>query len=87
MRQQSERDGADGAAPLAGMRDLLHTALEGRYGKPLGEDIAEAVGRADEPTLQAVAAHLTTDMLVDLRRRLGLQPAARTGDAKEQAQP
>ena len=74
MRHQHMRHGGlDGDARLTGMRDLARVALEGRYGKPLGNDILEAVDRADERTLTEVACHLTTDMLVDLRRRLGIE--------------
>lgn len=74
MRHRHMRHGGmDGDARLAGMRDLTLVALEGRYGKPLGNDIAEAVARADERALTEIAGHITTDMLVDLRRRLGIE--------------
>ena len=56
-----------------GMRQLTRVALEGRYGKPLGDDILTAVSEADERTLTDVVGHLTTDMLIDLRHRLGLK--------------
>ena len=73
MRHRRMRNGLDGGARLAGMRDLTLVALEGRYGTPLDDDIAEAVVRADERTLTEIASHITTDMLVDLRRRLGIE--------------
>ncbi|HKV84422.1 MAG TPA: hypothetical protein VJN88_07690 [Ktedonobacterales bacterium] len=57
---------------LRGMRDLARVALEGRYGAPLGDDIIAAIDGADEATLHDVAYNLTSDMLIDLRRRLGI---------------
>ena len=57
---------------LRGMRDQALVALEGRYGAPLGDDITAAIHGADEATLHDVVYNLTTDMLVDLRRRLGI---------------
>jgi hypothetical protein len=66
--------GAGGGDPrLRGMRDLARAALEGRYGAPLGDNILAAIDSADEATLHDVAYNLTTDRLVDLRRRLGIQ--------------
>ena len=78
MRQHNHTEGADAGAGggdphLRGMRDLARAALEGRYGAPQGDDIIAAIDSAEEPTLHDVAYHLTTDRLVDLRRRLGIE--------------
>jgi hypothetical protein len=74
MQQPDAEHTSHGDDPrLSGMRDLARVALEGRYGAPLGDDIIAAIDSADEAALHDVAYNLTTDRLVDLRRRLGIQ--------------
>ncbi|MGH2487540.1 MAG: hypothetical protein ACRDHE_16180 [Ktedonobacterales bacterium] len=58
---------------LGGMRDLARVALQGRYGSPLDIAIVAALATADEATLNDILFHLTTDVLIDLRRRLGIE--------------
>ncbi len=55
-----------------GMRRMTQVALEGRFG-PLSEDLLAALGAADQAALEAIAAHLTTDDLAEVRARLGLE--------------
>lgn len=52
---------------------LTRIALEGRFGT-LSEDIIQALNTANEPTLTALLAHLTTDTLAQVRQRLSLTP-------------
>lgn len=54
---------------LEGMRAMARVAVEGRLG-PLGPDLAEALNGADDETLQAIMAHVSTDSREQLRRRL-----------------
>ena len=55
-----------------GMRRFAQTALESRFG-PLTADMQAALNKADEATLQALAEHLSTDSLAEMRARLGLR--------------
>ena len=55
-----------------GMREVINATLESRFG-PLPEDMQAALRAADETTLKALAAHLTTDSLAEMRTRLGLK--------------
>lgn len=60
---------AEGKAEEA--RRMAQGALEGRFGA-LSEELLAALGVADEPTLEAVAAHVATDTLEQMRGRFGL---------------
>jgi len=55
-----------------GMRKFAQAALEARFG-PLEADIQAALNTADEATLKALAAHISTDSLEEMRARLGLK--------------
>ncbi len=54
-------------------RELAQAALEGRF-QTLSEDILQALGTADEATLKAIVAHVSSDTLEQVRARLGLGP-------------
>lgn len=54
-------------------RELTQAALEGRF-QTLSADILQALGTADEATLKAIVAHVSSDTLEQARARLGLEP-------------
>ncbi|HEU5366936.1 MAG TPA: hypothetical protein VFU69_00665, partial [Ktedonobacterales bacterium] len=54
-------------------RELAQAALEGRF-QTLSDDILQALGTADEATLKAIVAHVSSDTLEQVRARLGLEP-------------
>jgi len=56
---------------VEGERKLAQVALEGRFG-PLTTDLVTALQTADEATLLAVVAHVSSDTLEQIRGRLGL---------------
>jgi hypothetical protein len=56
---------------LQTMRELAQSALEGRF-QTLDADILQAIGTADEATLKAIVAHVSSDTLEQVRARLGL---------------
>lgn len=58
---------------LEGQRELAQTALEGRF-QTLSADILQALGAADEATLKAIVAHVSSDTLEQARARLSLGP-------------
>jgi hypothetical protein len=58
---------------LQNTRELAQTALEGRF-QTLSADILQALGTADEATLKAIVAHVSSDTLEQVRARLGLGP-------------
>jgi len=58
---------------LGGMRELAQMALEGRF-QTLDADILQALGTADEATLKAIVAHVSSDTLEQVRSRLVLGP-------------
>lgn len=70
FRQEALKEGKE-AGMREGMRQMIIVALEGRFGE-LADDLRAAVNQADEATLEAVAAHITTETLDQLRERLGL---------------
>lgn len=58
---------------LQNSRELAQLALEGRF-QTLSADILQALGTADEATLKAIVAHVSSDTLEQVRARLGLGP-------------
>jgi Tfp pilus assembly ATPase PilU len=58
---------------LQNTRELVQTALEGRF-QTLSADILQALGTADEATLKAIIAHVSSESLEQVRARLGLGP-------------
>ncbi|HEY7358095.1 MAG TPA: hypothetical protein VH590_16560, partial [Ktedonobacterales bacterium] len=56
-------------------RELAQAALEGRF-QTLSDDVIQALGTADEATLKAIVAHVSSDTLEQVRARLGLEPSA-----------
>jgi len=54
-------------------QELAQAALEGRF-QTLDADILQAIGTADEATLKAIVAHVSSDTLEQVRARLGLGP-------------
>ncbi len=58
---------------LQNSRELAQVALEGRF-QTLSDDILQALGTADEATLKAFVAHVSSDTLEQVRSRLGLEP-------------
>jgi hypothetical protein len=54
-----------------GEHKMARVALEGRFGT-LPDDLLTALNTADEATLEAIVAHVSTDSLDDERKRLGL---------------
>lgn len=56
---------------LKTLREVALLALEERFGAQ-GEDIAQALAKANAETLKAVAIHAGTDTLEQIRSRLGL---------------
>ncbi len=62
-----------GAARKAeGMREMAQVALEGRLGT-LSAEVLAALERADEATLKAIVAHISTDTPEQIQVRLGLR--------------
>ncbi len=51
---------------------MARVNLEGKFGT-LSEDILAALKTADQTTLEAIGAHITTDTLEQVRARLGLR--------------
>lgn len=58
-------------------RRMTQAALEGRFGT-LSADVIVAINTADETTLQGIVAHVATETLEQVRRRLGLYCAHRS---------
>lgn len=54
-----------------GERRMAQTVLEARFGA-LSDDLVAALSAANEATLRALAAHIGTDSLADIRALLGL---------------
>jgi hypothetical protein len=54
---------------------MAQRALEGRFGTA-PEDILAALPQAEEATLEAIVLHITTDLLEQVRERLGLPTGA-----------
>jgi predicted transposase YdaD len=69
VEEAAEEARAEGIAQ--GMRELAQSALEGRFGA-LDEEVLQALGKADEATLKAVVARVSSDTLEQMRARLGL---------------
>ncbi len=58
-------------ARVDGEREMAQIALEGRF-KTVSEDVLTALKSADEATLRAIVANISTDTLEQIRARLGL---------------
>jgi hypothetical protein len=58
-------------ARVEGKRESIRDMLEGRFG-PVGDDVIQALNKAGEETLKAIAVHAGTDTLEQIRSRLGL---------------
>lgn len=58
---------------LQNSHELAQVALEGRF-QTLSADILQALGTADEATLKAIVAHVSSDTMEQMRARLGLGP-------------
>ena len=55
------------------VRESTCLVLEGRF-QTLSDDFLQAINQADEPTLQDVLKHASSDSLEQVRARLGLHP-------------
>ncbi len=74
FRQEALKEGKEAGMREGlreGMQKMVIVALEGRFGA-VADDLRAAVNQADEATLEAVMAHITTETLDQLRERLGL---------------
>jgi hypothetical protein len=54
-----------------GEQEMVRVMLQGRFG-PLSDDVLAALRAADAATLRALAAHVATDTIDQMRARLGL---------------
>jgi len=74
-KEEAAAEAAEAAqkARIQNSRELAQSALEGRF-HTLSADILQALGTADEATLRAIVAHVSSDTLDQVRSRLGLGP-------------
>lgn len=73
LKRGTEEGMAQGVAQgvVQGEKTMAQRALEGRFGI-VDADILAALNQADEPTLEAIVLHITTDTIEQVRARLGL---------------
>ncbi|MGH2516843.1 MAG: hypothetical protein ACRDHP_14410 [Ktedonobacterales bacterium] len=69
IQQGREEGREEGQRQMA--RGMAQVALEGRFG-PLNADVLAAVNAADEAVLRDIVAHIGTDSMEQVRKRLGV---------------